>query len=142
MARDDSAGDAMAEAVQQRGVRFAQRVFMAAGIYGLLVLPPMVFFETRVGIETPPPITHAEFFYGFLGVAIAWQFAFVVIGRDPVRYRPLMPATWVEKFSYGVATVVLSVQGRIPATVLAFGLLDSALGVLFVVSWWRTRALR
>ncbi|MCC7423340.1 MAG: hypothetical protein IT428_23945 [Planctomycetaceae bacterium] len=138
MAANVSAGDVVSE----RGVRFARRVFTAAGIYGLLVLPPMLFLETRIGIETPPPITHSEFFYGFLGVAIAWQFAFVVIGRDPIRYRPLMPATWVEKFSYGVATVVLFQQGRIPPAVLAFGLLDSVLGVLFVASWWWTRERR
>ena len=49
---------------------FARRTFLVAGIYGLVVLLPMYFLEGRIGRDTPPPITHPEFFYGFLGVAI------------------------------------------------------------------------
>ena len=35
--------------------------------------------EARVGRDYPPAITHPEYFYGFLGVAAAWQVAFLVI---------------------------------------------------------------
>ena len=59
--------------------RFARRVYTVAGIYGLIVMLPQYFLEDRIGRDTPPPITHPEHFYGFIGVVIAWQLAFLVI---------------------------------------------------------------
>ena len=117
---------------------FARRTFQIAGIYGLLALVPMYFLEGRIGRDIPPPITHPEYFYGFLGVAVAWQFAFLVISRDPVRFRPLMIPAVLEKASFGLAAVALWLGGRLPAPTLAFGLIDLALGVLFVVAYLRT----
>ena len=51
---------------------FARWVFRIAGIYGVLVIAPMYFLESRFPAENPPPITHPEFFYGFVGVTLAW----------------------------------------------------------------------
>src|SRR5262245_26733618 len=70
-------------------MKFAKVVFLVAGIYGLLVLVPQFFLEARIGRDTPPPITHPEFFYGFICVAVAWQVLFLVLSKDPVRYRPM-----------------------------------------------------
>src|SRR5690349_14982683 len=70
--------------------RFATRVFTIAGIYGLIVLIPQYFTESRFATDFPPALTHAEYFYGFLGVTVAWQICFLVIARDPVRMRPVM----------------------------------------------------
>ena len=66
---------------------FARRVLRGAGIYGLLALLPMYFLEQRQGVDFPPPITHPEFYYGFVGVAVAWQVAFLIMSTDPARYR-------------------------------------------------------
>lgn len=118
----------------------AQWVFRGAGIYGLIVLLPQYFLERQVGLDDPPPITHPEYFYGFIGCAVAWQVAFLIIGHDPVRYRPLMLAAVVEKFSFGIATVVLFALGRLAAMMLAAGLIDTLLGVLFIVSYLATAA--
>jgi hypothetical protein len=117
---------------------FARRTFQIAGIYGLLALVPMYFLEGRIGRDIPPPITHPEYFYGFLGVAVAWQFAFLVISRDPVRFRPLMIPAVLEKASFGLATIALWLAGRLPAQTLAFGLIDTTLGILFVLAYLRT----
>jgi hypothetical protein len=38
----------------------------------------------------PPAITHPGFYYGFVSVGLAWQVAFFVIARDPVRFRLMM----------------------------------------------------
>lgn len=119
-------------------MRFAQRVFLLAGIYGILVLAPQYFLEARVGRDFPPPITHPENYYGFIGVALAWQVLFLIISRDPMRYRLAMIPSALEKFTFGGATIVLHVQGRVSATVVAFGLVDSLLGVLFLVAFGRT----
>lgn len=117
---------------------FARRAYTAAAAYGILALAPQYFLERQVNRDFPPAITHPEYFYGFVGLALVWQFAFLLIARDPVRFRPLMPITWLEKLSFGGAAVVLMAMGRVPAPVFALGMLDLALGALFVVAWLRT----
>ena len=69
---------------------FARRIFFWAGIYGLIVLVPQYLLERRNGQNFPPIITHPEYYYGFIGVGLAWQVAFLLISGDPVRFRPLM----------------------------------------------------
>ncbi len=122
-------------------VRFARGIFLLAGIYGILVLSPQYFLEARVGRDFPPPITHPENYYGFIGVALAWQVLFLIIAREPVRYRLAMLAGTLEKLAFGAATVVLHLQGRIPATVAGFGLIDVLLGLLFLEAFRRTAHL-
>ncbi|WP_425619348.1 hypothetical protein NA78x_003088 [Anatilimnocola sp. NA78] len=85
-----------------------------------------------------PAITHPEFFYGFLGVAIAWQLAFLVIARDPVRYRLMMLPAVVEKYSFGIACIVLFLQQRLNFMIVPFACIDLLLGTLFIVSYLRT----
>jgi len=116
-------------------------LFRAAGVYGLLVLPPNYFLERRLGADYPPPITHPEYFYGFLGVAIAWQFAFLIIGSDPIRYRPLMLAAVVEKFSFAAAAVVLFLQNRLAVITLGFAMIDLLLGLSFCWAYFVTPKL-
>src|SRR6476659_5533437 len=92
---------------------FAKRIFQIAGIYGLIALLPQYFMEHQLGQQFPPPITHPEQFYGFIGVAVAWQFAFLLIARDVDRYRLIMLPAIVEKISFGAAVLVLFAQGRV-----------------------------
>ena len=68
-------------------MKFAKIVFWIAGIWGLLVVPPLFFIFDRIGKDNPPPITHPGFYYGFATVTLAWQIAFILIARDPVRLR-------------------------------------------------------
>lgn len=117
---------------------FVRRLYLVAGVYGLLVLLPQYFLEERIGRDAPPPITHPEHFYGFLGVALAWQLLFLLIARDPVRYRLAMLPAVVEKYSFGLAVVVLFLQRRVGPPVLAAGLVDLVLGSLFIVAFRRT----
>jgi hypothetical protein len=119
-------------------MRFAKIVFQLAAIWGFLVLTPLYFMFDLIGRNDPPPLTHPGFFYGFVGIALAWQFAFVVIATDPVRYRPLMIPSVLEKLAYGVAVVVLVLQGRMHSSDLVFGCADLLLGALFVISYLKT----
>lgn len=52
-------------------MKFARMVFAIAAIYGFATLVPGYFLEVQIGLADPPPITHPEYFYGFLGVALA-----------------------------------------------------------------------
>jgi len=113
-------------------------IYRVAGIYGLLVMLPQYFLESKIGRDAPPAITHPEYFYGFIGVTVAWQVAFLVISADPARFRPLMPVTWLEKLAFGPAVLILGAQGRVDAQVMCFGALDLLLGALFVLAWLKT----
>ncbi|WP_321471890.1 hypothetical protein [uncultured Paludibaculum sp.] len=118
-----------------RGVRFARVVFLAAGIWGVLLFVPMYFTELLVpGAESPAQF-HPENFYGFVGVGLAWQVAFLIVSRDPQRFRPLIPAALIEKFAFGLAALILGAYGRVPASLVGFGLIDLLLGVLFAISY-------
>lgn len=118
--------------------RFARRVFTGAGIYGLVAIPPMYFIERLLGERYPPAITHPEFFYGFAGVTLAWQLAFLVIGRDPVRHRMLMLPSIVEKVGYGVAVPMLVASGRTTPDLLPSAVIDLGIAVLFAIAFART----
>jgi hypothetical protein len=117
---------------------FAKRVFLIAGVYGLIVLLPQYFLEEKNGRDFPPAITHAEYYYGFIGVAVAWQIAFLILSRDPVRYRAMMIPAIVEKASFGFAAIVLYLLGRLSVPLLGAGIVDLVLGALFVVAYRRT----
>ena len=116
---------------------FSRWLFRIAGIYGLIVLVPQYFLESKIGEQTPPAITHTEYFYGFVGVGIAWQIAFLIIAQDPIRFRPMIIPSVVEKFSFGIAAIVLYFQQRLPPMLLGAAAIDLVLGVLFLVAWRR-----
>jgi hypothetical protein len=118
-------------------MNLARWVFRIAGVLGALTLLPLYFLEQQIGKDQPPPITHPEFYYGFVGVALAWQIVFIVISLDPPRFRPLMPAAMVEKFSFAIAVFILIGLGRVAALWLAAGFFDCTWGVLFVISYLR-----
>lgn len=119
-------------------MKFAKVVFRVAGIWGLLVITPLYFMFDLIGRKDPPPITHPGFFYGFVGVALAWQIAFLFIATDPVRYRPLMIPSVFEKFSFTAAVVVLVLQARMHGSDLVFAGTDFILGALFVIAYLKT----
>jgi vacuolar-type H+-ATPase subunit I/STV1 len=118
-------------------MKFAKTVFWVAGIWGFLVLTPLFFMFDLIGRKDPPPITHPAFYYGFAGTALAWQVGFLVIATNPVRFRPLMIAAILEKFSYAATLTVLYLQQRLHASDLTFGGVDLLLGVLFVIAYLR-----
>jgi len=119
-------------------IKFAKIIFWIAAVWGFVILTPLYFIFDSIGRQDPPPITHPAFYYGFVGVALAWQIGFVIIARDPVRFRPMMIPAVVEKFGYGISLIVLYLQHRLHGVDVAFGGLDLLLGVLFLVAFART----
>lgn len=116
-------------------MKFARYVFCIAGIYGLIALAPQYFLEEKAGQDYPPAITHAEYFYGFIGVALAFQIVFLIIGSNPSKYRAMMIPSIIEKFSFAIAVIVLYLQNRLAPMMLGAGLIDLVLGILFVFSF-------
>ena len=118
--------------------RFARRVFTVAGIYGLITVAPLYLMEQTIGRQSPPAITHPEYFYGFIGVTLAWQLVFLRLGRDPERLRPIIPIGVVEKLGFGIPAIVLYAQHRLLGSTLVFGLIDLVWAVLFTMAYART----
>ena len=122
-------------------MRFAKTIYIVAAVWGLLVLTPLYFMEQSIGTKNPPAITHPEYFYGFVGVGLAWQIAFLIIGTNPVRYRALMIPCMIEKFSFAIACTMLYMRQRIATQVFGSSMVDLVFGVLFVVVYVRTSSL-
>jgi hypothetical protein len=120
-------------------VKFAKIVYTIAGIYGLLVLAPMYFTLGMMGRQMPPAITHPEFYYGFAGLAMVWQIAFLTIATDPGRFRPLMIVSVFEKAAWFITVGVLYLQGRTSARMLPVSIGDGILGVFFLAAFLKTR---
>ena len=116
-------------------MRLARWVFGIAGIWGTISLVPDYFMEGRIAREYPPAITHPEFYYGFIGVALVWQFGFFLIASDPKRFRPFMWLGIGEKLSFVLAAMALYAQGRLPQILLPFAVLDLAFAGAFFWAW-------
>ena len=122
-------------------MRFARVVFILAGVWGIVVLTPLYFLVDLTGRSYAAPVDYPQFFYGFLSVAMAWQFAFLVIGTSPARFRPLMIPGILEKLGHVAGVAVLYGQGRLTiADAVAAGP-DLLLGLLFVISFAVTPSL-
>jgi hypothetical protein len=119
-------------------MKFSRIVFAIAGIWGILVLAPLYFIFDLIGRQDPPPITHPGFYYGFVSVGLAWQIAFLIIARDPLRLRPLIVASILEKLGGGGTFVVLYLQGRLTKGDLGLGCIDLLFAVLFSVAFFKT----
>jgi hypothetical protein len=64
--------------------------------------------------------------------------AFLVIAKNPVRFRPMMLPSILEKFAYGIALGALYLQGRLHTADLGFGAIDLLFGILFIVAFLKT----
>ena len=121
-------------------MKFQKYLFGLAGAYGLVTLAPLYWLEDTIGSASPPALTHVEYFYGFVGLALAWQLAFFVIARNPARARPFMLAAVAEKLAFGVPAAVLYAKNRVVGQTLGFGMVDLALAAAFLVAYFMTPA--
>jgi hypothetical protein len=120
-------------------MKFAKAVFTIAGIWGIVVLTPLYFLTDISGRRYEPPASYPHFFYGFIAVAMAWQIAFLIIGRDPVRFRPLMIPAMLDKLGYVLTAAVLHGSSRISAQDASTAVPDLIFVVLFIAAFVKTR---
>ena len=119
-------------------MKFAKIVFWLAAIWGFLIITPLYFMFALISKNDPPPITHPGFFYGFVGVAMVWQLAFILMARDPIRFRPMMIPAILEKLVYSIPVIILVLQKRMHPADLVFSATDLLLAVLFLIAYLRT----
>ncbi|QKG71989.1 hypothetical protein [Erythrobacter mangrovi] len=106
---------------------FASRVYRWAAIYGIPVLALSYF-------QPVPDPWHLPYL-SFVGTALVFQGVFLVIARDPRRFKPLMPVTLFEKLCFGVPAIAFSLRGQAEAITAVFGAIDLMLMVLFFIAW-------
>lgn len=116
-------------------MKFAKIVFTLAGVWGIVVLTPLFALFDITGRPYAVPTDYPHFFYGFLSVAMAWQIAFLIIGSDPARFRPLMIPSIIEKVGYVVILALLHGRGRISTDDAMAGVPDLILGILFIAAF-------
>ncbi len=119
-------------------MKFAKIVFWIAGIWGVLVLTPLFFMFNVISRNDPPAITHPGFYYGFAGVALVWQIAFIIIATDPIRLRPMMIPSILEKVAYSATVLTLFLQGRMHSQDLVLFGTDFLLAILFLIAFFKT----
>lgn len=93
-------------------MKFAKVVFWIAGI-GRAGADSVVLFVRRYRAPGSTSNHPSPVLYGFAGVTMAWQFAFFAIATNPVRFRPMMIPSVIEKLGYVMTVVVLRLQGRL-----------------------------
>ena len=111
---------------------FPQWMFKGAAIYGVVALIPLYFL--------PPPADRPEIYYGFIGVALVFQWLFWIIGGDPVRFRVLMLPAVAEKLVFAVPALALVAVARAPALAAPFAVMDLLLATGFLIVRSRTAA--
>ena len=75
------------------------------------MVSPLYFLEDKLSVDYPPPISHAEFYYGFAGAVLALQLMYLLIATDPVRYRPVMLLAIAAKGIFAISIAVLAYHG-------------------------------
>jgi hypothetical protein len=120
-------------------MKFAKWVFTLGGIWGVLIIAPLFFLEDTLA-KASQPFSHPDMYYGFAASTLAMQFMYLLIGRDPARFRPLMLVGVFGKVLYVGSCWVLYATGRIPFIVPAVTSPDLVLAALFVAAWVKTGA--
>ena len=119
-------------------MKFAKWVFRTAGVFGLIVMIPMLFAEKLIAEMMPPAVAHPEFFYGFVILNACWQVLYIFLSRDPQRFRPMMIPAFFAKASGPVALIWLYLQGRISSQWITTSIMDGVFAILFLVAYWVT----
>ncbi|MBN2430835.1 MAG: hypothetical protein JXQ27_05135 [Acidobacteria bacterium] len=114
---------------------FARWVFRIAGIYGFVVLAPMFFSESQLA----PGARHPVYFYAWLSLDLTWQVLFLVLSTAPIRYRPMMLVSVLEKASAVILIPWLYVAGRVGGMWLGAAAADLVFAGLFIASYGMTR---
>src|SRR4028118_819810 len=114
-------------------MRFAQLVFAASGIYGLLLIPSMGFLEARIGLRQ----NWAD--AAFLLLAMLSPLISLCAAAGVTRIRLMLVPAFAHKLVYGLAGIVYLLSGRVGAGVLPVVVLDTAFGALFLIAYLRLR---
>ena len=122
-------------------MKFAKYSFWAAAIYGILIIFPLFFSEQKLGIDYPPEINHAEYYYSFAGVTLVWQVLFIFIAMNPLKHRIIMIPCIFEKLCLLPTFCILFPQGRFPQMWIPLMITDFVFAILFLISFIKLKKI-
>jgi len=117
----------MATRFEFKLMKTARYIFLISGIYGITILVPQLFRENAFA-----PLTHPEFFYGFILVTLAFQVLYLVISSDPLKYRYIMLPGMISKGAYITSCIILFLNGRLNKEILIASSPDLLMLGLFI----------
>lgn len=115
-------------------MKFAKYLFLLAGISGIILLFPLYFLENAAG-ETA--VSRPEFYYGFIGIALAFQVLFIIISFDLVKYRMMIIPCVLEKLGFAIPAIILFTQNRVSPTIFGAAMMDLTLAILFAYVFFK-----
>jgi hypothetical protein len=119
-------------------MRVARWVFLTAGIVGLLMAVALLYAVSVDGHGVLPDVPSAGlFFYGFVIQHVCWQVLYIVLARDPARYRLMMIPAFFAEASTPLYPAWLYLYGF--TFWVALVVIDLVLAALFGVAFWLTR---
>jgi hypothetical protein len=121
-------------------MKFTKYTFWIATIYGVLIIFPLFFSEQKLGIDYPPPINHAEYFYSFAAVTLVWQVLFIFIAVNPIQLRPVIVPCILEKLCLLPAFVILFPQGRFPYFWVPLMVADIIFATAFIIAFRKLKS--
>ena len=118
-------------------MKLARWIFLVAGILGLLMVAPVAFTLVAGGKTILPDAANLGLFiYVMVLQHICWQILFIILAREPIRYRPMMLlASFVEALTSlnPIWLFFFGVKYWIPIVVVYL-----AFALLFIVAFWWT----
>jgi len=126
------------EGVPKRTLTQARWLFGSAAIYN--ISGALAFLFLRPWIEPllrldPVAGTNLPTLYLACGFVILFGYIYVLLARDPLRYRHFIPVTILGKSMATVCFVVPWLAGQAPWTLAAVGAGDPVYAVLFLLFW-------
>lgn len=118
-------------------IRFARGFCRFAGWYGILTLAPLLFMEAKFASSYPPAVVHAEFYYGFIALALSWAVAFLILSRNPLAHRTFLIPAGLAKLTFAISCIALLVFGKAPPFVAGIGAIDLVFASGFFYAFWR-----
>jgi mannose-6-phosphate isomerase-like protein (cupin superfamily) len=118
-------------------MRFAKIVFLMAGSAGTLLVAPAFFLERWAGEIDPPAVNQAVYFYGFIAVVLVFQFFYLLIATNPIRYRLVMLLGCLGKGSFAITAIALYMAQRAAPLWLGLAAFDATWIVLFLIAFFR-----
>ena len=118
-------------------MKFAKWVFILAAVWGFLTVTPLYLAENAIA-QRYGPLTYPEWYYGMVTIIVVFQLLYLLIGRDPVRLRPVMPVAILGKVGFASTLWTLYALGRTPLQTTLSGSPDLIWAVFFIIAYRRT----
>jgi hypothetical protein len=120
-----------------------KQLFLIAGIYDLVLgLAFFLFHRALFAMFDAPPLGHPSYAEFPALLVVTFGAMFLQIGRDPVRYRSMIPYGMALKAAFsGVAIWRLLTIG-LPMMWVPIAIIDLAFLGLFAVAWYAAPKLQ